>query len=195
MLTVEPDEGNRCSLLNLDKGSTQRLTVLASYSLWKISQYQMSGCSIPELYKLTLEFLLSLSGSTNNMGSSVLDRAHSVSWLSDDCIAHMTLSQPFKDCTPFNWSEPTGSWILLSKKKARWRCSRKCFLRCYPRICILDVCVPYIRDSVPLSLKSNHCAEEPACEFCNPNLTPGSKPFDPMAANNPEKRAKFRMSK
>ena len=146
MLTVEPDEGNRCSLLNLDKGSTQRLTVLASYSLWKISQYQMSGCSIPELYKLTLEFLLSLSGSTNNMGSSVLDRAHSVSWLSDDCIAHMTLSQPFKDCTPFNWSEPTGSWILLSKKKARWRCSRKCFLRCYPRICILDVCVPYIRD-------------------------------------------------
>lgn len=43
-----------------------------------------------------------------------LDQAHVVSLFSVACVA---LSQHFKNCASFNWSEPTWSWILLSKKK------------------------------------------------------------------------------
>lgn len=58
-----------------------------------------------------------------------------VSLFSDACVAPMALSRHFKNRAPFNWSEPTRSWILLSKKK-----QSQVFhvLKCCIHVCILN---------------------------------------------------------
>lgn len=36
------------------------------------------------------------------------------------------------------------------------------------------------------NLNSQYCKEELAYEFCNPNLSPGAKPFNPLASDSSE---------
>lgn len=96
--------GNRCPLRNRSDGRVPRLTVLATCLLQETS---LAGVSLqcPNTKHGYCPLVILKPG----LRLCGLDRAHTVSMFSDACVAPMALSQHFKNCAPFNWSEPTRS--------------------------------------------------------------------------------------
>lgn len=92
--------------------------------------------------------------------SGALTELASVSSLSDDCTAHMTLSLPSNGV---NLQE--AEFYSLRKSEVMLQPQG------LPKMLRLDlysgcVCaIPLGTGSIPFGLKSNRCAEEPACEF------------------------------